>query len=195
MVSSIVAATGVLATALAFAASQPAAARPACAKPGSSSSCIRGNDLKPRLNLGGDGKDARLRLRDADGANGVELNAGSGNVTNLFSNEEDESNGLVKAWAQIFSDGTVIACWRCNKDPNGTRRLVTGPYEVDFTPLATDITGRPRSGTIDTHTESQLNGGVISILSDRSGDPSSVLVVSRDAGGSASDLPFVLIIH
>jgi hypothetical protein len=95
----------------------------------------------------------------------------------------------------MFSDGTDFACWRCNKDPTETRRLVTGAYEVDFTPLATDITGRPRSGTIDTHTESQLNGGVISILSDRSGDPSSVLVVTRGVSGSASDLPFVLIIH
>ena len=108
----------------------------------------------------------------------------TGNVTNLFSNEEDESNGLVKAWAQIDADGTIIACWRCNTDPAETRRTSTaGHYEVDFTPLATDITGRPRSVALD--------GDGIRRWHHRAGrphgDPSSVFVDTRlDTAGAIS---------
>ena len=122
------------------------------------------------------------------------MRASDANVTNLFSNIENGSNGLVKAWAQIFADGRVFACWRCNKDPNETRRLATGAYEVDFTPLATDITGRPRSATLDSNTQSQVMLGT-TILVDRSGDSSSVLVFTGEANGSGSDKPFVLIIY
>ena len=55
--------------------------------------------MKARLNLDEDGRNGRLLIRDADRENAVPLDAGSANLTNLFSNEEDESNGLVKAWA------------------------------------------------------------------------------------------------
>jgi hypothetical protein len=67
-----------------------------------------------------------LLIRDADRENAVPLDAGSANLTNLFSNEEDESNGLVKAWAQINTDGTIAACWRCRTDLAETRRITTG---------------------------------------------------------------------
>ena len=90
----------------------------------------------------------------------MDLRASDGNVTNLFSNEEDESNGLVKAWAQINSGGTIVACWRCNTDPDLTRRVVDGVYVVDFTPLATDIRGPPRSATINGGDSTTLDGVV-----------------------------------
>jgi len=186
--------TGALAFVLASSVTlQPAEAGPACNRIGLNSPCIKSNDLPARINMREPGRDGRLQIRDANNAAAVNLNGTSGNVTNLFSNDEIQSNGLVKAWAQIFADGTVFACWRCNKDPNETRRLATGTYEVDFTPLATDITGRPRSATPDSNTENQVMGGTI-ILADRSGDSSSVLVGTR-LNGSASDLPFVLIIY
>jgi hypothetical protein len=170
----------------------------ACDELGLNSPCITSTDLKPKIDLDEAGKDGRLRVRENDGAVAVELDAGSGNVTNLFSNDAEDGNGLVKAWAQIDGDGTVAACWRCNTDPDETKRLGDGRYEVDFTPLATDITGRPRSATIDVHAfvpgaEEALFEGTI-ILFHRFGDPSSVLVRTLNQG-FATDLPFVLIIY
>ena len=110
--------------------------------------------------------------------------ASPANLTNLFSNDEDESNGLVKAWAQIDADGTIVACWRCNTDPAETRRLGTGAYEVDFTPLRpTSAGGRGRRPST---TRWPLPGCVIS-LADRTTDPSSVHVDTADPNGNLSD--------
>lgn len=39
----------------------------------------------------------------------MDLRASDGNVTNLFSNDEDESNGLVKAWARINANRRLLA--------------------------------------------------------------------------------------
>ncbi|MGH6903303.1 MAG: hypothetical protein ACREIR_11245 [Geminicoccaceae bacterium] len=75
-----------------------------------SSPCIRSNDLKARIDLDEDGRNGRLRVRDAAGANAVEPDARSGNITNLFSNDGNASNGPVKAWAQINANGTIAAC-------------------------------------------------------------------------------------
>jgi hypothetical protein len=150
--------------------------------------------LRARINLRESGRDGRLQIRDADNEPAVSLDGGSANLTNLFSNLEDESNGLVKAWAQINADGTIEACWRCNTDTSETRRFGTGDYEVDFTPLATDITGRPRLATIDVHVADQTTARTID-LADRSGDASSVFLRTSDANGTPSDRPFVLIIY
>jgi hypothetical protein len=127
---------------------QPAVAGPVCNELDLRSPCIRSNDIRPNIALGGSTGNARLRLRNEDGANGLDLQASTGNVTNLFSIEENESNGLVKAWARINLYGTIGACWRCNTDPNQTRRTATGVYRIDFTPLATNIRGRPLSATV-----------------------------------------------
>jgi hypothetical protein len=185
---------GALAVALTVAAWQPAEAGKACDRAGLSSPCIKSNDLKARLNLDEDGKDARLRLRDENGDDGVELDAGSANVTNLFSNDADESNGLVKAWAQINSDGTIEACWRCDTDAGETQRLNTGIYEVDFTPLASVVSGRPRLATVDNH-----GGGATPViiigLADRNGDASSIAVSTSDDDGAATNAAFVLMVY
>jgi hypothetical protein len=90
---------------------QPAAAGPVCNEFDVRSPCIRSNDIRPKIALGGVTGDARLRLRNEDGANGLDLQASTGNLTNLFSNEPDQSNGLVKAWARINANGTIAACW------------------------------------------------------------------------------------
>jgi hypothetical protein len=188
--------TGALAAALTLGATlQPAEAGRVCNRLDLSSPCISSSDLKARLNLDEAGRDGRLRVRDADGENAVELDAGSANLTNLFSNLEDESNGLVKAWAQINADGTIAACWRCNTDPAETNRLDTGIYEVDFTPLSTDVRGRPRT------TSSDGFGNIIpplttTTVTDRADDASSILVGTLDPSTlTLTDASFVLIIY
>jgi hypothetical protein len=182
--------TGALAVALTLGAtSQPAEAGRVCSELDLSSPCISSSDLKARLNLFENDTNGRLRVRDADGEDAVQLDARFATVTNLFSNDENASNGLVKAWAQINLDGTVAACWRCN--PAQTQNLDLGFYEVDFTPLDTDISGRPRSGTIDGE---ESVAGMIG-LADRSGDESSVFVTTLDSTGAEADLAFVLIIY
>jgi hypothetical protein len=169
----------------------PLAAGPACNELDLSSPCISGNDIRPNLTLGGPTGNARLQLRDAAGAQGVQLQATTGNVLNRFANAAARSNGLVKAWAEINPDGTIAACWRCSTDPADTGSIGTGLYEVDFTPLDTDISGRPRSGTID---GGASVAGMIG-LADRFGDPSSVFVVTRNTANAAANLAFVLLIY
>jgi hypothetical protein len=186
--------TGALAVALMLTAvGGPVAAGPVCNALDLGSRCATSSDIRSSIVLGGSGENGRLRVRNEDNDTAVELRGSTGNVTNLFSNLENESNGLVKAWAQINPDGTVAACWRCNTDTGETRRLNNGEYEVDFTPLATDITGRPRSATIDAGS----NAAPVTIitLEDRSGDPSSVFVDATDLADVLTDSPFVLIIY
>ena len=187
-------AAGTLGLALVWAVALPAAAGPVCNELDLGSPCVRSNDIRPSILLGGSGDSGRLRIRDAANATGVDLRS-NGNVTNLFSNDEDESNGLVKAWARINADGTIAACWRCSKDPLETQRLNTGSYEVDFTPLDTDITGRPRLATIS-------GDGMISQASVRAvdrttpPDESTVHIFTESpATGARVDAPFVLIIY
>jgi hypothetical protein len=182
-------AIGALVVALTFAAA-PAAAGPVCNELDLSSPCIRSNDIRPNIALGGATGDGRLRLRNQDGANVVDLRASDGNLTNLFSNDQNESNGLVKAWARISGlDGTIVACWRCNTDPAETRRLEEGTFEVDFTPLATDIRGRPWLAiVIQTQVASTVTLEVGPV------DPSSVFVTTHDATGARDDRTFFLVI-
>jgi hypothetical protein len=167
---------------------QPVEAGRACNELDLDSPCINSNDLRARLTLRESGRDGRLQIRDAANAAAFNVNGASGNVTNLFSSEEDESNGLVKAWARVNPDGSVEACWRCNTDPAETRRTGTGVYEVDFTPLATDIQGRPRSVI--------LNGaGGSAVTADDLADPSSVFVGTIGLTDAFADGEFILLIY
>jgi hypothetical protein len=177
---------------------QPATAGPACNELDLDSPCIAGSDVRANLVVGGSSGDARLRLRDNGNATGFDLRATTGNATNLFSNDENESNGLVKAWAQIDAEGTIVACWRCNTNPEETRRLGTGLYEVDFTPLDTDLRGRPRTAAIDVHIGLSLADAAFvegsATLADRVVDPSSILVITFNQGALA-DRSFVLVVY
>jgi hypothetical protein len=170
----------------------PAEAGRLCKNADLSSPCIKSSDLNANLVVGGNTGQGRLRLRNEDGDTGVELRAVDGNVTNLFSNVEDESNGLVKAWAKINSDGTIAACWRCNTDASETFRVSTGLYEVDFTPLATDISGRPRAATVSG--AGSIPQAVIRVA-DIASDASSLNVATNTPGGALVNAPFVLIIY
>jgi hypothetical protein len=164
--SAVAVAIGALAVAVMFAASRPVVAGPVCNKVDLRTPCIGSNDIRANIALGGATGDALLRLRNADGANAVDLRASN----------------------------SSLACWRCNTDPNETGLTATGHYEVDFTPLSTDITGRPRLAVLDGHTTFTPAHGTI-ILADRTGDPSSVLLRIRNEAGAAADAPFVLIIY
>jgi hypothetical protein len=185
------AAASVLAWTLSSLAS-PAEAGRLCGRADLDSPCISSSDLKANLIVGGATGNGRLRLRNDDGDNGVDLRADNGNVINLFSNDEDESNGLVKAWAKINDDGTIAACWRCDTDPSQTFRVSEGLYEVDFTPLATDITGRPRAATISG--AGNIPQAVIRVA-DIDDDASSLNVATNAPGGALTDAPFILIIY
>ncbi len=103
--------------------------------------------------------------------------------------------GNLKAWAMINADGTIESCWRCNTDALETQKTQTGVYEVDFTPLATDISARPRLATPQIHGVDVLEFPVLIDLADRSGDLSSVFVVIRNTNNTLTNAPFVLVIY
>ena len=181
------AATGALAFGLMLsAASQPTMAGPACNELGLGSPCVRSNDIRANLTLGGSTGDGRLQLQDDARVQGVQLRATTGNVINRFSNEEDQSNGLVKAWAQINADGTIAACWRCNTDTAETRRFSPGNTRSTShrsPPTSPDGRGQQRSTTSGDGTE---DPGSIT-LADREFDASSVYVNTTDADGTESN--------
>ena len=93
----------------------------------------------------------------------------------------------------LDANGAVIECLRCNPDPAETRRFDPGAYEVNFTPLSSDITCRPRSAVIGDHFIGSRSGQIG--LADRSGDLSSVFVHTSDAFGDEANITFMLIIY
>ena len=99
------------------------------------------------------------------------------------------SNGPLKAWAKIAADGTVIACDRCNTDSGQTMQVGAGLYHVDFTPLGTDLSGRPFSTLINLSDGGNGEVGQISAMS-LGADPSTVLVRTEGASGAAADKAF-----
>jgi hypothetical protein len=177
-------------------ASPPVEAGRVCNRLDLSSPCAGSSDLKPNLVVGGDTGQGRLRVRDDDGTTAVELRADDGNVTNLFANDPSASNGLIKAWAQINADGTIAACWRCNRDPDETQQLAPGSYEVDFTPLDTDITGRPRMATVSGSNGAMPQATIRAVDRTTPPDDSTVHIFTENpATGDRVDAPFVLVIY
>jgi hypothetical protein len=137
---------------------------------------------------GGVGSNGKVIVKKSNGVTNIKLKGRSGTIQNAFG-----GHGTVKAWAQIDANGTIDSCWRCNKSAAETRKLGTGIYEVDFTPLSSDITSRPRLATIDAHDGLFAPSNIIVVVT-RSGDPSSVFVSLISRLGAASDAPFTLLI-
>ena len=157
---------------------------------------IAGKDLKPGFAVGTSSDDGDLHVKNVAGRFTVSLDGATGNVTNRFSNTAGSSNGLVKAWATISANGSIASCWRCNTDPTETGRRATGVYEVDFTPLASDIRGRPRSVTFDTTTSGGFFGPAAIFLQASLGDFSSVVVSSSfSSTGVPVDNRFTILIY
>jgi len=135
------------------------------------------------------GDDGDIFLEDGKGVTSIQLNGSTGTVQNNILG----GNGLVKAWAKINSNGTINSSWNCNTSAAETRRVAVGAYEVDFTPLSTNIGSRPRMAVLDTHTTGSTTG-FISVAT-RAGDPSSVYVLTLATNGANADRSFTLIIY
>ena len=139
--------------------------------------------------VGGGGSHGTILLKKSTGTTKMKLIGRVGTIQNAFT-----GNGTVKAWAQINANGTIDSCWRCNQSVTETKKLSTGRYEVDFTPLGADIRSRPRLATIDGHDSSATSPGIIYVET-RSGDSSSVYVdLENESGAADSDRPFTLVI-
>ena len=151
-------------------------------------------DLAPALNLGTPGNDGDFTVKQAAGPVGVRLNGDNSTVTNRYSSAPNQSNGLVKAWARIRFDGSVESCWRCNTNNVFTKRTAVGFYFVDFTPLATDVSGRPRSVVADIH-EGIGSASVWFTVAPDTFDPSRINVIAVNSNASFEDQSFTLLIY
>lgn len=131
--------------------------------------------LTGAVRLGGNDEDGDLIVYDSSDTETVRINGESGTATNAL-----EGNGLIKAWAEIDSTGSVVDCWRC--DSSATVGLDLGVYHVDFSPLAADIRGRPRLAVLDTHDTDLQLAAYVSVRD--SITSTSALVVSTEAAPS-----------
>lgn len=113
-------------------------------------------------------------------------------------------NGFVKAWARINSDGTVLNCYKCNSSNIETKKISTGTYEVNFAPLSSDITSRPRMAVIDSRSVYGSAGKIISLANRcdtwefvfcSKEDKSSVSIIIQDHAGTYSDAAFTIFIY
>lgn len=139
------------------------------------------------VQLGGPDEDGDLRLWDNEPDNefSINLDGGTGNVTNQFA-----GNGLIKAWARMNANGSVHSCWRCNQDE--TVRVAEGIYNVSFSPLGTDVRSRPRLAVLDSHGIG-LSTGQISLL-DAFGAESKIRVITENSSGDVADRGFTLFV-
>jgi hypothetical protein len=120
----------------------------------------------------------------------INLYGSSGDVINQLN-----GNGVVKAWARLNADGTVASCYRCDPSAAETRKIAgfTGAYEVDFTPVGTDISGRPWTCSLGTGAVFGASGEISCVQ--RAGDPSSVFVDVRTSAGVSADQPYTIVVY
>jgi hypothetical protein len=93
------------------------------------------------------------------------------------------------------SNGFAIGAesFRCNLSTLETRRLANGQYEVDFTPVSTDVTRFVKHATLDTQTTGSFTGTIG--VADRAGDPSSVFVLIQNNAGVNTNAGFNLCLY
>jgi hypothetical protein len=99
--------------------------------------------------------------------------------------------GFVKGWARINADGTVASCYKCNAA--NTFGLGAGQYQVDFSPVASSIVGRPRTATLDTLGLGAVVGQIG--VADRFQVPSAIFVQTTDTFGNVKNQPFTLVLY
>ncbi len=146
--------------------------------------------------LGNSGTSGYMALDNGTASwSSIQLAGSTGTLTNQFGGD-----GLVKAWARINFDGTVASCYRCNLDPVETNRIGSagsGIYEVDFTPVGTDISSRPWTCSLGTGAVFGASGEISCVQ--RSGDPSSLFVQIRipstTSGTVASDQAYTIVVY
>ena len=108
---------------------------------------------------------------------------------------------VMEAQAQIAccringANGSAIGAesFRCNLSTLETRRLGNGTYEVDFTPVSTNITRLVKHATLDTQAGGSFTGTIG--VSDRLGDPSSVFVLIQNNAGVNTNAGFNLCLY
>ncbi len=136
--------------------------------------------------LGGNGEDGDLVVFDNTDAETFRVNGQTGSATNALG-----ANGLIKAWARINADGTVLSCWRC--DSSATFRLAEGSYIVSFAPLGLNIHSRPRAAVIDSHDTGVSLGGVVRLANSQA---TTVLASTGSLPlGESADRPFTVFIY
>lgn len=139
--------------------------------------------------LGSSGYPGYLALDNGTNSwSSIQLSGINGNVVNQFG-----GNGVVKAWARINADGTVASCYRCDSSAAETQNLGTGVYEVDFTPVGTDVSGRPWSCSLGTGAAFGAIGQIGCVQ--RSGDPSSLFVDIRSTTGAAANVAYTVVVY
>jgi len=107
---------------------------------------------------------------------------------------EVQGRGAIVGWAEINAAGTVVSCWNCNTNTAETQKVLTGRYEVDFTPISTNIDAYPRLAVYDEHSATGVTYSVVT-LADRGGDDSSVWVAIYNSDtGVYMDQDFTLVI-
>lgn len=130
-----------------------------------------------------------LAIDDGTGSYGsIQMEGSTGNLTNQFG-----GSGLVKAWARINADGTVASCYRCDPSVAETRSLGTGQYEVDFTPVGTDVSSRPWTCSLGTGAVFSASGEISCVQ--RSGDPSSLFVFVRSTAGALLNQAYTVVVY
>jgi len=149
---------------------------------------IYGTSGDLHLGSGASGDDGDILLHDGSSLWGVQLAGSSGTVYN-----KSTGNGIVKAWARINSTGTISSSYRTNTSASETRKVATGQYEVDFFPSYFNTYDRPVLCTIGHSGSTAFYASEIS-CTQRSGDPSSIYVVTRHYAGSVVDSNFTIVI-
>jgi hypothetical protein len=104
---------------------------------------------------------------------------------------QPEQAAAQQACCRITPGGTAIAAesFKCNTNSAETRRLAPGQYEVDFTPLNTDVRRFVRLCTIDSQTNANSEALGITCV-DRFGDNSSIFVRIQDQNGNVTNEGF-----
>lgn len=106
---------------------------------GSSGRSLFFDSSRARLELGSGsptvpGQPGQILMNDGGGEVTLEIDGATGDLE-----QTDTANGLVKAWAIIKGDGTIVDCYNCRE--SGTGRIIEGHYQVDFAPVSVNISG------------------------------------------------------
>jgi hypothetical protein len=153
------------------------------------------------LGNSGSNEDGDITVRNSAGGTSFEVDGATGTATNDL-----DGNGLVKGWARMGDDGTLVSCWRCSTNTAHTKRISEGQYTVDFPSLGDDITTRPFVCSIAHGNLDETDGVEFLhvVCTAANGDPSKVYVqtfryndddIGNDFGVVYRDSPFTVVIY
>ncbi len=149
---------------------------------------LRGNFADFNMGSTVSGQDGDISLSNGTSSSvALDLEGSSGSISNIIT-----GNGVVKAWAQINADGTVNSCHRCNASITQTNNISTGTYEVDFV-ISTDISARPVVCSAGITASLGTSAYQINCVG-RSGDPSSIFVITKTALGINTNSSFTAVV-